>query len=198
MNVFKWFVAITVSRQSISWYRVLNVRTRCILIILIFSKVSCGFQWTMGHLVTSYHLLGSMLGLMYMDAVLCFGFSGLTNWILPLGLIIDESDGATLLLWLLLINFLGDTSVLNGFVWSVAISVPSSLFLVPRFEKWDSAQFISLFFSEVLIEDSNGRWEITSFVLSFFGFTVEAVVLGWWKFCSSLAFRDTTLGTVGR
>ncbi len=94
----------------------------------------------------SYHLLGSMLGLMYMDAVLCFGFSGYTTWIWPLGLIVDESDGATLLLWLLLKNFLGDTSVLNGFVWSVARSAPNSLFLVPRFENWDSAQFLSLFF----------------------------------------------------
>ena len=28
------------SRQSMSWYRVLNVRTRCVLIHVIFSKAS--------------------------------------------------------------------------------------------------------------------------------------------------------------
>ena len=48
--------------------------------------------------------------------------------------------------------------------------------LVSHFEKSDSAQFNSLFFSEVLIEDSNGRRDINSFVLPFFGFMVEAVV----------------------
>ena len=37
-------------------------------------------------------------------------------WLWPLGLISDGSDGATLLLWLLLKTFLGDTSVLDGFV----------------------------------------------------------------------------------
>ena len=33
-----------------------------------------------------------------------------------------------------------------------------------------------IIFSEVLIEDSNGRWDIYSFVLSFFGFAVGPVV----------------------
>ncbi len=37
-------------------------------------------------------------------------------------------------------------------------------------------QFNSLFFSKVLIEDSNRRCYINSVVLSFFGFKVEAVV----------------------
>ena len=51
-----------------------------------------------------------------MDVLLRFGFSGRTTWIWPLGLISDGSDGAILLLWLLLNNFLGETTVLNGFV----------------------------------------------------------------------------------
>ena len=63
----------------------------------------------------------------------------------PLGLISDGSDGATLLLWLLLKTCLGETSVLNGFVLSVSISAPRGLFLVSRFENSDSAQFNSLF-----------------------------------------------------
>ena len=107
----------------------------------------------------SYHPLGSMLRLMLilMDVLLRFGFSGRTTCIWPLGLISDGSDGATLLLWLLLKTFLGETSVSHGFVRSVAISAPGSQFLVPRLENSDSAQFSSLFFSEVLIEDSNGR-----------------------------------------
>ena len=64
-------------------------------------------------------------------------------------------------------------------------------------ENSDSAQFSSLFFSEVLIEDSNGRWDINSFVLSFVGFNGWGCCWGWWKFCSSLAIRDTLLGIVG-
>ena len=40
MNGSTWFVAISVSRQSVSWYRVLNIRNRCISIHLIFRKVS--------------------------------------------------------------------------------------------------------------------------------------------------------------
>ena len=91
-------------------------------------------------------------------------------------MISDGSDGATLLLWLLLKTFLGETSVLDGFVSSVAISAPSSQYLVPRLENSDSAQCNSLFFSEVLIEDSSGRCDINSFVLSFVGFTVEGYV----------------------
>ena len=66
--------------------------------------------------------------------------------------------------------------IVEWFVWSVAISAPSGQFLVPRLENSDSARFNSLFFNEVLIEDSNGRWDINSFVLSFVWFTVEAVV----------------------
>ena len=67
----------------------------------------------------AHHPLGSMLRLMLrlMDVLLRFGFSGRTTWIWPLGLISDGSDGATLLLWLLLKNFLGATSVLDGFVY---------------------------------------------------------------------------------
>jgi hypothetical protein len=90
-------------------------------------------------------------------------------------------------IWLLLRTFLGETSVLNGFclIWCkvstkqpISRSAPSSpgLFLVPHFENSDSAQFNSLIFSEVLIEDSNRLWDVNSFVLSFLGITVEAVV----------------------
>ena len=65
----------------------------------------------------SYHPLGSMLRLTLglMDVLLRFGFSGLATCIRPLDLISDGSDGTTLL-WLLLNFFLGETSVLNGFV----------------------------------------------------------------------------------
>ena len=77
--------------------------------------------------------------------VLRFGFSGRTTWIWQLDLISDGSDGSTLLLWLLLNNFLEETSVLNGFVRSVAISEPSSLFLVLRVQGSDSEQLNSLF-----------------------------------------------------
>ena len=42
-------------------------------------------------------------------------------------------------------DFLVELSVLNVFVWSVAISAPGSLFLVSRFENSDSARYISLF-----------------------------------------------------
>ena len=55
-----------------------------------------------------------MLGLM--DVLLRSGFSGRTTSIWLLGLISDGSDGATLLLRLLLNTFLGETSMLNGFV----------------------------------------------------------------------------------
>ena len=54
---------------------------------------------------------------------------------------------------------------------------------------------VYLHFLEDLIEDSNGRWDINSFVLSL-GSRLGCC-WGWWKFCSSLAFRDTLLGTVG-
>ncbi len=66
-----------------------------------------------------------MLGLV--DVLLHFGFLERTTWIWSLCLIRDGSDSATLLLWfkLLLNTFLGETS-LNGFVWSVAISAPST------------------------------------------------------------------------
>ncbi len=133
-----------------------------------------------GHLVMSYHPLGSRLRLMLgsMKVFLHFGFSGQgrATWFLPRGLISDGSGGANLLLWLLLKTFLGESSVLNVFVWSVAISAPGSPFLVSGFESSDSVQFNSSFFSKVLIEDSNGLCEFNSVLLSFFGFKVEAVV----------------------
>ena len=55
-----------------------------------------------------------MLGLM--DVLLRFAFSGRANRIRPLGSISDGSDGAALFLWLLLRLFLGESSVLNGFI----------------------------------------------------------------------------------
>ena len=137
----------------------------------------CGFQWTTGHLVMSYHPLGSRLRLMLglMDVLLRFGFSGRANWIWPLGLISDGSDSAALLLWLLLRTFLGETSVSNGFIWSVVISAPSSLFLGARMENSDSAQFNSLFSAKFWLRIPRDN-EIDSLVLSFFGFAAEAVV----------------------
>ncbi len=110
-----------------------------------------------------------------MHVLLHFDFSGRITWIWPLGLISDGSDGATVHLWLLLKIFLGETSVLNGFVWCVAISAPGSLHLGSHFEKFRFGAIQFIIFSEVLIEDSNERWDIISFVLLFYGFTVEAV-----------------------
>ncbi len=56
---------------------------------------------------------------------------------------------------------------------NVSTKQPGSHFAFQTF-RFDAIQFIV--FSEVLIEDSNGRWDKNSFVLSFFGFSVEAVV----------------------
>jgi hypothetical protein len=92
-------------------------------------------------------------------------------------LIKDGSDG-NLLLRLLVKTLLGETSVLNGFVWSVAISAPSSLSLVSRLENSDSARINSLFSAEW---DRGFQWTmryqfICSVILWESGFTVVAVV----------------------
>ncbi len=86
-----------------------------------------------------------------MKAFLRFGFLGHATSFWLLGLISDGSDGAALLLWLLLKTFLGQTSVLNVFVWSIAISAPSSPFLVSCIESSNSVQFNSLFSRNDLI-----------------------------------------------
>ena len=121
MNDFLLFVALSVSRQSVSSYRVLNVRTRWVSIHLIFSNVS--YVDFNGRRDFRYFL--SSFGFKVETDVGInggFGFSGRSTWIWPLGLICDGSDGAALLMWLLLKNFLGETSVLNCFVWSVAFA----------------------------------------------------------------------------
>ena len=177
LNGSVWFVAISVSRQLVSRYRVLNVRTRCLAFIYLQQSFYSGFQWTTGHLVISYHPLGSRLRLMLglMDVLLRFGFSGRANWIWPLGSISDGSDGAAL--------FCGYSCRLfseNHQCWmfyliccNISAKQPISRLAFGKF-RFSTIQFI--IFSEVLIEDSNGWWDIDSLVLSFFEFAVGAVV----------------------
>jgi hypothetical protein len=144
----------------------------------------------------SYHPLGSMLRptLGLMDVLLRFGFSGLATWIRPLDLISDGSDG-TILLWLLLNTFLGETSVLNGFVWSVAISTPSSLFLVSGFENSDLARFNSLFSAKfwlrIPIDD-----EISIHLFCHSLGSRLRLLLRLVKVVLEYGFRDTLLGTI--
>jgi hypothetical protein len=155
-------------------------------------------QWLTGHLGTSYRPLGSRMRLMLglMDVLLRFGISGRTTGIWPLGLISNGSDVATLLLWLLLKTFLGETSVLNRFDLSITTSALRSPFLVSRFDSSDSAQsnslFSAMFWSRILMYDdisillfchSSGSW--------------LRLLLGLVTFCSSLAFQDTLLEIVG-
>ncbi len=133
--------------------------------------------------------------------LLRFGFSGRTTWIWPLGLITDGSDGATLLSVLLLKTFLGETSVFNDIVWSVARSKPSSYFLVPSWKfRFSAIQFIifpAKFWLRIPMGD---EISIYLFCLSLGSWLrlLTACCWGWWKFCSSMAFRDTLLGTVGQ
>ncbi len=95
----------------------------------------------------SYHPLGLRLRRMlgFMDVLVCFAISGSTTWIRPIDLISEGSDGATLLLRLLLKTSRQFWIILSLF--TVAITEPSSLrlFIVWRFEPSDSAQFNSLF-----------------------------------------------------
>ncbi len=88
-------------------------------------------------------------------------------------MISDGSDGATLLLWLLLKTFLGETSVLNCFACNISTKQSISRLAYLNF-RFDVIQFI--IFSEVLIEHSHGQRDINSFGLSFFGLTVPNVV----------------------
>ena len=91
-----------------------------------------------------------------MKVLLEYGHSGHAARDCRLGWFRDGSDGAILLLWLFLKTFLGETSVLDGFVICCNIStkqpISGSAFRKFRF---GAIQFI--IFSEVLIEDSNGR-----------------------------------------
>ncbi len=69
---------------------------------------------------------------------------------------------------------------------------------ISRFAFWKFRFSViqSIIFSEVLIENSNGWWDINSFVLSFFGVRCWGWCWSWWKFCSSMAFLVTLLGIV--
>ena len=144
----------------------------------------------------SYHPLGSMLRptLGLMDVLLRFGFSGLATWIRPLDLISDGSDGTTLL-WLLLNTFLGETSVLNGFVWSVAISTPSSLFLVSGFENSDLARFNSLFSAKFWLRIPIDDEILIRLFCHSLGSRLR-LLLRLVKVVLEYGFRDTLLGTI--
>jgi hypothetical protein len=123
----------------------------------------------------------------------------ISAWIKTLGLISYRPDGATLHrlhLWLLELaseNFslLGETSLLNGFVWSVA--APSSLFSFRDFSflvlknqiRRDSIHYFSAM--------SWLRMSILVFC-HFFGFKVEAVV-GFDESFARLAARVWPFGT---
>ena len=130
-----------------------------------------------GHLVMSYHPLDSRLRLMLglIDGLLRLGFSGRTTWIWPLGLISVRSDGEPFIC---------------GYSWRLFSEkrqcwmVYSDLLQYQHQEAYFSIRVLKIqfcttqfiIFSEVLIEDSNRRLDINSFVLSFFGFMVEAIV----------------------
>ena len=57
LNGSIWFVAISVSRQSVSWYRVLNVRIRCLAFILTSAKFLLLISMddgTFGYIISSF------------------------------------------------------------------------------------------------------------------------------------------------
>ncbi len=123
------------------------------------------------------HPLGSMLRLMLglMDVLLHFGFSGRTTWIWPLGLNRDGSDGEHFFcgcFWWLSRRIVS-VEYFRLISCNISTRQPISRFAFWIF-RFGAIHFIM--FIEVLIEDSNGRWDINSIVLSFFGFMVEAVV----------------------
>ncbi len=89
--------------------------------------------------------------------------------------------------------------MLNGFVWSIARSALSSLFLVRRFESSDSVRFNSIEFIVFQrsfdwgFQRARRFWFLCSVIIWARG---RGCCWGWWMFCSSLAFRDTLLGNV--
>ena len=104
-----------------------------------------------------------------------FGFSGCTTWIWPLGLNSDGSDGEHFLcgcFWWLSRRIVS-VECFRLIGCKISTRQPISRFAFGKF-RFGAIHFI--IFSEVFIEDSNGRWDINSIVLSFFGFMVEAVV----------------------
>ena len=130
-----------------------------------------GFQWTTGHLVMSYHHLGSMLRLMLglMDVLLHFGFSGHTTWIWQHDGSCSSSVVAS-----------EDFSLRNLSVgWfcliccNISTKQPISGSAVRKF-RFGAIQFIIFRRSF----DWGFQWAMRYqlFVLSFVGFTVEAVV----------------------
>ncbi len=127
-----------------------------------------------------------MLELMDVLLRLPFGSSRRTTWIWQLCLIRDGSDG-NLLLRLLVKTFLGETSVLNGFVWSVVISAPSSLSLVSRLENSDSARINSLFSAKW---DWGFQWTMRYQFICYVILWVHGWGCCWccWKICSSMSF----------
>jgi hypothetical protein len=120
-----------------------------------------------------------------------FRFSRHVTWIWPLGLINDGSDGATLLLWLLLKNFF-QRNVSVEYVCLICCNINTKK-PISHFAVWksDSARFNSLFSAKfwLMIRMDNG----TSIHLFFHSLTSHLRLL----FCSSMAFWDTLLGTVG-
>ena len=120
---------------------------------------------------------GSMLRLMLglMDALLRFGFSERTTWIWRLGLNSDGSDGEHFFIgcsWWLSRRIVS-VECFRLISCNIRTRQPISRFAFWKF-RFGAMHFI--IFSEALIEDSNGRWDINWIVLSFFGFMVEAVV----------------------
>ncbi len=178
LNASIWFVAISVSRQSVSQYRVLNARTRCVSIHLIFSKVSivdfngrrdiwlcpvihwvhcwdwCCDQWTNCSVLAFWDALLEFGRLVWsvMDLICCSS---------PVVAPEDCFRRNFSVEWFCLICY------------NISTKRPISRLAFWKF-RFGAIQFIV--FSEVLIADSNGRWDINSFVPPFFGFKDEAVV----------------------
>ncbi len=159
-----------------------------------------------------YHRLGSRLRLTLglMDVFFRFGFSWHTTWIWPgtspLGLISDGSDGAPHLLWLLLKTILRLCSKKRQCCYCCM-----AFFYLLQYQHQVAYFLFHIFgFAEIqILRDS-----IHHFQRSFgWGFQwmmsykfIRSVILwiycwgccwGWWKFYSSMAFRDMLLGTVG-
>ncbi len=123
-----------------------------------------------------------------------FGFSGCTAWIWPLVLISDGSGGANLLLWLLLKT------------WKKR---QCGMVLFDMLQYQHQAAYFAFHVLKVQIRCNSIHYFQIRFDWGFqwtvgYQFICSAILWihcwdcwGWWKFCSSMAFRDTLLGTVG-
>ena len=155
LNGSIWFVAVSVSRQSVSWYCV-NVSCQWMSklvafqfsIHLIFSKAPwlkllC---WSPFYCRMDDGTFGSVLSPFGFKVETDNGNLGMNERFAPFWLLgtcnlsLDSCFDQWLIWWCYSSSVvasdivLGETSVVNCFVWSVAVSVQSSQFPVSRFE----------------------------------------------------------------